>query len=84
MSAEFDALVAQAKANEDAEDAAVALLNRLSALLLASPSPAAVTALGQELKAKADALGAAIVANTPADSGGGTTPPADGGTPPTA
>lgn len=66
MSAEFDALTAQAKSNEDAEAAAATLLNTLAAKLLANPSPAAVQQLGTELKASADSLAAAIVANTPA------------------
>ena len=75
MSAEFDALIAQAKANEDAEQAAIDLLNALAAKLAANPSPAAVSALAAELKAKADALGAAIVADTPADPNAPPPPP---------
>ena len=65
-SPEFQGLIDQAKANTDAEQAAVDLLNSLAARLLASPSAADVTALGTQLKASADALGAAIVADTPA------------------
>jgi len=65
-SPEFQGLIDQAKANTDAESAAVNLLNSLAAKLLASPSAADVTALGTQLKASADALGAAIVADTPA------------------
>lgn len=67
MSQEFDALVAQAAANTDAEAAAVTLLNSLAALLLANPTAAQVNALGVSLKASSDALGAAIVQDTPAD-----------------
>jgi hypothetical protein len=65
-SPEFDALATQARSNEDAEAAAATLLTALSAKLLANPTPAQVTALGTELKASADTLAAAIVANTPA------------------
>jgi hypothetical protein len=65
MSAEFDALKAQATANVDAESAAATLLTSLSARLLGNPSPAEVAAIGTELKSSADALAAAIVANTP-------------------
>lgn len=64
--ADFDALVAQAQTNESAEDSAVTLLNSLSAILLNNPSPAQIQQLGQDLKTHADALAAAIVANTPA------------------
>ena len=63
---DFDALAAQAKANEDAEDAAVTLLNQLSAILLNNPTPAQIQQLGTDLKTHADALASAIVANTPA------------------
>jgi len=66
MSAEFDALVAQAKANEDAEDAAVTLIQSIAASLAANPTPAQVAQLAADLKTHADALGAAIVAGTPA------------------
>ena len=66
MSQEFDDLIAQAKANTDAEAAAVALLNSLAAKLLGNPTAQQVKDLGTQLKASADALGAAIVADTPA------------------
>lgn len=67
MSAEFDALAAQAKSNEDAEASAVALLNSLSGLVAAAAGDkAASLQLAADLKTSADALGAAVVANTPA------------------
>jgi hypothetical protein len=71
MSAEFDALTVQVKANEDAEASAVEMINGLAAKVAAlivngTVDPAAVTALSTSLKASADALGAAVVANTPA------------------
>jgi len=67
MSAEMDALATQAKANEDAEASAVALLTSLSAQVAATAGDkAASLQLAADLKSSADALGAAIVANTPA------------------
>lgn len=66
MSDEFDALVAQVSANKDAEASAVAVINAIAAKLAANPTPAQVTQLAADLKASADALGAAVVANTPA------------------
>lgn len=76
MSQLDDALTAaeaSAKANTDAEDAVIALLGTLStqiADLKAGTTDAAtiarITALSDGLKAKADALAAAVVANTPA------------------
>lgn len=68
----LDQAEANAKAESDAEDAAIALLVTLSKaiadLKAAGTDPATVAriqALADGLKAKADALGAAIVANTP-------------------
>ena len=66
MSAEMDALAAQVTANTDAEASAVQLIQAIAAKLAANPTPAQVTALASQLKASADALGAAVVANTPA------------------
>ena len=66
-SPEFDALAAQAKANTDAEAAAVTLLNDLAGRITAAAGDkAASLQLATDLKASADALGAAIVADTPA------------------
>jgi len=66
MSAEFDALTAQVAANDDAEASAIQLIQNIAALLANNPTPAQVSALAANLKASADALGAAVVANTPA------------------
>jgi hypothetical protein len=66
MSAEFDALVAQVTANTNAEASAVQLIQAIAAQLAGNPSPSQVSALAAQLKASADALGAAVVANTPA------------------
>jgi hypothetical protein len=66
MSAEFDALVAQVTANTDAEASAVQLIQAIAAQLAGNPTPAQVKDLAAQLKASADALGAAVVANTPA------------------
>ena len=61
------ALGTQVQANTDAEASAVALITNLASLITSNANdPAAVTALAAKLKTSADALGAAIVANTPA------------------
>ncbi|PYU23317.1 MAG: hypothetical protein DMG30_12000 [Acidobacteria bacterium] len=65
--AEMQKLIDQATANEDAEKAAIDLLTSLSARLSSvAGNVTATQALAAELKGSADALGAAIVANTPA------------------
>jgi hypothetical protein len=66
MSAEFDALVAQVTANTTVEGSAITLIQGLAAQLAANPTPAQVSALSSQLKTSADALAAAITANTPA------------------
>jgi hypothetical protein len=66
MSAEFDSLTAQIADNESAEDSAATLIAAIAAKLAANPTPAQVSALAAELKTHADALAAAVVANTPA------------------
>ena len=67
MSVEMDALVTQAKANTDAEAAAVTLLNTLAASITAAAGDKAATLkLATDLNASSTALGAAIVADTPA------------------
>jgi len=59
-------LAEQAQKNTDAEASAVDLLNNLSSMLAAAKNdPAKVQAISDQLKASADKLGAAIVANTP-------------------
>jgi hypothetical protein len=67
MSQEMDALTAEVKVNTDLDDSIVALLNGLSAQILdAAGDRTKATALAGELKAKSEALAAAITANTPA------------------
>lgn len=59
-------LTAQVKANTDAEASAIVLIEGIAAALKnAANDPAAVAALAAQLKTSADALGAAVVANTP-------------------
>lgn len=65
--ANLDALTAQVKANTDVEASAVVLIQGIAAQLAAAATdPVAVAALAAQLKGSADALSAAIVANTPA------------------
>jgi len=66
MSVEFDALTAQVAANTSAEASAVILIEAIAKQLAGNPTPAQVSALSAQLKTSADALGAAVVANTPA------------------
>ena len=67
MALTLDALTAQVTANGDVEQSAVLLIKGLAdQIAAASGNQAAVDALAAKLKASADALGAAIVANTPA------------------
>jgi uncharacterized membrane protein affecting hemolysin expression len=58
----------QVKANTDAEDSAVLLINgiakQLSDLIAAGADPAKLQALVDQLKSHSDALAAAVVANT--------------------
>jgi len=74
---EIDNLVAQVKANEDAEDSATLLVNgiagQISAAVAAATSLSAadrakLVSLVADLKSHADPLAAAVVANTPAAS----------------
>ena len=65
--ADLTALTAQVTANTDVEASAVVLIQQIAAqLLAASGNQAAVDALAAQLKSSADALAAAVVANTPA------------------
>ncbi len=70
MSVELDALIAQVKANTDTEASAViaikGLIDKVAALAAAGGTPAQFTELAAELKASADALGAAVPVNTAA------------------
>ncbi len=64
---QMEELIAQAKANEDAEDAAATLLGQLKSLLdAAGTDPAKLSQLSSDLATHQAALAAAIVANTPA------------------
>ncbi|MDE2097696.1 MAG: hypothetical protein KGL39_10645 [Patescibacteria group bacterium] len=69
MSQELDTLAAQVAASVTVEQSAITLLNGLSnqitALAASGGTPAQFTALATQLKTSADALSAAIVANTP-------------------
>ena len=63
----IDDLTAQVTANTDAEQSAVVLLGKLHDLLVAAGTdPAKLQAIKDTLKTSADALAAAVVANTPA------------------
>ena len=67
MAQEFDDLEVQVKANTDAEDSALVLINGFAARLAAAGTdPVKLKALSADLKTHADALAAAVVANTPA------------------
>jgi hypothetical protein len=75
MSAELDQLTTQVQNTRDVEDSAIALLNGLSAQIRAMQNdPAKLTQLANDLQAKAGDLAAAVTANTPQASTGGTTP----------
>ena len=66
-SPQLDALTKQVTENETVEGSAVTLMNNLSAIIAANKTdPAALQALSDSLKNSADALAAAITANTPA------------------
>jgi hypothetical protein len=67
---ELDDLTAQVKQTTTVEASAVLLINGIATKLAAlvangTVDPAAVSALSNELKSSADALSAAIAANTP-------------------
>jgi hypothetical protein len=67
MAQEYDDLVAQITANESTEDSALILINGFAARLAAAGTdPVKLKALKDDLKTHADALAAAVVANTPA------------------
>lgn len=66
MSKELDDLTTQVKANSEALDSAVTLINGIAdRITAAGVDPAKLTALTTELKAKDDVLAAAVLANTP-------------------
>jgi hypothetical protein len=65
--AALDALTAQVAANTTVEGSALTLIQGLAAQLAAAGSnPTALAALQTQLKTSADALAAAVAANTPA------------------
>lgn len=67
MSKEMDDLAAQVKANSDLLDSATTLINGIAdRITAAGVDPTKLAALTTELKAKDDALAAAVTANTPA------------------
>jgi hypothetical protein len=67
MSVELDAVTVQVTANEDLEQSAIVLIQGIAAQLAAiKDDPAKIQALADSLKVSADALAAAITANTPA------------------
>jgi hypothetical protein len=67
MSQELDQLTAQVKANSDAADSAIALINGIAdRITAAGTDPQKLNDLTTELKNKDTALAAAVTANTPA------------------
>jgi hypothetical protein len=74
---ELDDLEAQVHANDDVEASAVILINGIAARIAAAGvDPAKLNALTSSLRASAEALSAAVAANTEAtDTGGGESPP---------
>jgi hypothetical protein len=65
--ADLTTLTAQVKANTDVEASAVTLIQGIAAQLAAAKTdPVAIQALSDQLKTSADALAAAVTANTPA------------------
>lgn len=66
MSKELDDLTARVRSNSVAIDSAVTLINGIAdRITAAGVDPVKLTALTDELKAKDDALAAAVLANTP-------------------
>lgn len=66
MSKEFDDLTAQVTRNSEVLDSAIVLINGIAdRITAAGVDPVKLNALTTELKAKDDALAAAVVANTP-------------------
>ena len=64
--AELDTLTAQVQANTDVENSALVLINGIAARIAAAGAdPVALKKLSDSLKTSADALAAAVVANTP-------------------
>ena len=73
----LDDLTAEVQANSDVEDAAIALIKGLADQIAANATDSTkIAALAATLKTKAEALGAAVVANTPAVPQAPVVPPA--------
>lgn len=67
MAQDISALEAQVTANETVEGSAATLINGIAAQIAAAGvDPAKLQSLQDSLKASADALSAAVAANTPA------------------
>lgn len=67
MSAQLDALIAQVAENTAVEASAIELIQRLAdKIIQLAGDPVAIANLAAQLKASADALAAAVIANTPA------------------
>lgn len=67
MATDLTALTAAVTRDTEVSTSAITLLNHLSELLAASATdPAAIQSIAESLTANADALAAAVVANTPA------------------
>jgi hypothetical protein len=67
MSKELDDLMAQVASNESIEQSAITLIQGIAAQLeAAGTDPAKLAGLSASLKTSADALSAAVIANTPA------------------
>lgn len=65
MSVEFDNLTTQVKANSEVLDSAIVLINGIAdRITAAGVDPVKLNALTTELKAKDEALAAAVAANT--------------------
>jgi hypothetical protein len=74
--ADLSQLTSAVEANSDAQQSAVQLIQELAVQIRNSSSDqGAVDALAQQLQDQAQALGAAVVANTPAQTGGSEAPP---------
>ena len=68
MSIQLDELIAAVAAENTVIDSAIVLLNQLSSLLITyKDDPIRIAALSVEVRAKADSLAAAVVANTPVE-----------------
>jgi hypothetical protein len=75
-SQQFEALKAEVERNTSVDDSIKTLVERLAQQIQdAKDDPAALQALADQLRNSSDSVVAVVNANTPADTGGGTTPP---------